>query len=315
MNDKELLRECVTYFKQNKGFDRVFQQIRDKYKSLGTMGGTVRIAKLTSYEKEALTGFLKKDYLNKESAVIHVKAFQGALEKTKFKDISFEDVLNSYYMEEIQSNRYVREQYELRRTRFFCTCIEAYEDTPASKWLETIFATGENAYKTLVRRYDVDQKKLKIEIDTVCRAINHLPYRIGEKQSLPIFATKITRDPHAFDMNSPCGQLLLYGVSFLLGIKMPAHAQERAEALYQTGILVDEISNFVLCAGLTGYNKTGLHPGWDGFGRSCEPIYASLINLSKLETIRSTTGMVCVVENPSVFLTVLDSNVSRPVPL
>lgn len=315
MNDHELLNECVTYFKQNKGFDRVFQQIRDKYKSLGTMGGTVRIANLTSHEKEALTGFLKKDYLNKESAVIHIKSFQRALEKTKFMDISFDDVLNSYFMEEIQSNRYVREQYELKRTHFFCTCGEAFKDTPASKWLEHVISTGKNAYKTLVRRYDVDAQKLKIELDAVCRAFNHLPYRLGEKQSLPIFATKITRDPHAFDIDSPCGQLMLYSISFLLGIQVPAHAQERAEALYQVGIMVDEISNFVLCAGLNGYRKKELHPGWDGFNKACEPVHASLINLSKLETIRSSSGTVYVVENPSVFLTILDCNVSRSVPL
>ncbi|ARE86959.1 hypothetical protein [Clostridium formicaceticum] len=47
MKESALLSQCITYFKENKGFKRPLEKIREKYKSLGALGGTILLDKLT----------------------------------------------------------------------------------------------------------------------------------------------------------------------------------------------------------------------------------------------------------------------------
>ncbi len=87
MHRNKLIKECSEYFKNNPGFSRVLIKIKDRYKSLGRIGGTVRVDNLTIEEKEALTGFLKKNYY-KDSISIKLDKFQEALDSTRFQGLN-----------------------------------------------------------------------------------------------------------------------------------------------------------------------------------------------------------------------------------
>ena len=118
MSDSMLV-EAISYFRSNKGFQRIFDRMRKKYQSLGTMGGTIELRNMLPEEREALTGFLRKNYMNQKSASIKLENFQKALEHTKFSGLLLEDILNDYFGEELISNKVAKERYQQEQDEFF----------------------------------------------------------------------------------------------------------------------------------------------------------------------------------------------------
>ena len=307
MDNKLLMMDCVSYFKNNPGFKRVFEGMRKKFLSLGAVGGTVLLQRMNSDEKTALSGFLRKDYLHKANASLNLSDFQKAIDSTKFKGIRMEDVLREYFNEDLISNSQAKSHYEENRTGFFNTLTERFALTFGGAWLEAALSQKEHSYKALIQRYDSNRDGLARNISIVCDALNRLPYIRNMKMRLPVFASIIAADPHALDANTACGQLFINALAFHLSCSKPKNAFERAELLYRVGILIDELSNWVLCSGLIGHDKEGrVHPGWKGFVDSNEPMQATLLNLSSLSRITALSGSVFVVENPSVLSSILD---------
>lgn len=315
MKDQALLKECVQYFRDNGGFVRVFEKMKSKFHSLGHIGGTIALQNLSPQERDALSGFLKKDYSRQKSASIKLESFQKSLDGTRFCGLALEDILRAYFDEELISNKQARNNYEKDRNSFFTELKDEYSNTPGGEWLGHIWAYRGSAYKTLVQRYDADKAALRQDIDAVCRAINNLPCSRNERVRLPVFASDITKNPHAFDNHTACGQLFVHALTYVFSMCRPESAEERAELYYGAGILSDEVSSFVLCSGLKAYEKNGLHPGWEGFCLSNEPVQATLMNLSRLHRIISPWDRVYAVENPGVFTAILDRTSQENVPL
>jgi uncharacterized protein (TIGR02679 family) len=301
-----LLEEAILYFRSNKGFCRMLDRMKSKYKSLGTVGGTIELRDLQPEEREALTGFLRKDYMRKKSAVIKMEHVQKALENTRFRGLLLEDILKGYFGEKLLSNKETRERYLKEREKFFNHIISSYQGTIAGEWLEYTWRTKDNAYQIFSQRYDTDKERLMEDIHSVCRGLLHLPVLTGKRLRLPVFVSNITANPHAFDENTSCGQILLHALAYQFGVSKPANAEGKAELYYAAGILFDEVSNYVLCNGLMAYTNNALHPGWDGFYRCKESLQVSLANLSSVDKVLSPDGKVFVFENAGVFAAVLD---------
>lgn len=313
--EERLLAECLDYFWSNKGFARTLEKIRDKYRSLGHVGGTIVLNNLSTEEKEALTGLLKKDFSNRKNATISIETIRRSLKKTRFGHLSLEELLQAYFDEELSSNKMVRTVYLEERRRFFMGLIAGYTGTPGGRWLDYAWFSKENAYKVLVQRYDANREELKEDIISVCRALNHLPGTGEAKIRLPVFAASIAKNPHAFDLDTSCGQLLLHALMFHGKAGKPGNAEERAELYYQAGILSDEVSNYVLCRGLRAHTPEGLHPGWEGFYLAGEPLMITLANLGRLKKVISHAGKVFVLETPGVFTAIMDKAESPNVPM
>lgn len=304
MSKQKLLQQCSDYFRSNIGFKRVFMKIREKYKALGKIGGTIKLEGLTQEEKEALTGFLKKNYF-KNSVTIRMESFQKAFEHTPFKGLELIAVLNCYFEEEIITKAIEKDIFERNKEVFFENIIMNFKDTVASKWLQEVIETKTNAYNIILKRYEKDKKTLELELLLTCKGMNSLPFLENSKERLALFASRISRNPHIFDENSECGKLLLYGLIYILNEEYPKNAEERAEVLYKAGLIKDDISNYTVCSGVLAYKLDKVHPGWEGFYNQSEPLQVSLWNLSQLQRIASTKGKIFVFENPTVFSEVL----------
>ncbi|WHH59493.1 TIGR02679 family protein [Petroclostridium sp. X23] len=301
MEHEKQLEKCILYFKAHEGFQRVFSKMKDKYKSLGTIGGTIQVTNLSEKEKDALSGFLRKDYTKQKSAIIKVDTFQKALERTRFAGLKLEDILEKYFESQLLSNKETANMYLERRDLFFNSIIKRYEDTPAARWLDNNYREKCGCYVILVKRYDLGREKVLKDIDITCKAINRLPLEKKKKIPLAVFAAEISKNPHQFDENTDCGQLFQYALMHRLNIKKPQNAEEKAELFFQAGILKDEISNFTVCCGLKAYKENSVHEGWGGYYNNKEPMQVSLINLTSITRIISPTGKIFVFENPSVF--------------
>ena len=315
MIDEALLKESVQYFRANQGFERVFQKLKQKYKALGRFGGKIELKNLSCEEKEALTGFFKKDFLHKKSAQIKVSDFQKALEGTRFCGILLEDIINEYFNKVLVSNKDIRVKYIKQRESFFYNIVAEYENTVAGDWLKSLMETKDNAYRLLMQRYESDRDKLSQDIKAVCNGINNLPVNSDKRLRLPVFASDITKYPHSFDDSSPCGQIFVYALMYCFEMEKPKNAEQKSELYYSAGILFDEVSNFVLASGLRAYTGKNIHHGWEGFYKNKESLQVSLSNLGRIDRVISPTGKVFVFENTGVFSVVMDrtSHINRSI--
>ncbi len=343
-----LLKECAKYFSRNPAFKRLFKKLREKYASLGYIGGTVTLNNLTKDEKEALGGLLRKSFAGQKSATVKLDTIQNALNQTKFAGLLLSDILDEYFGEKILSNKFIIESFLTERNIFFNGIISKYAATMGGPWLESAYTNKENAYNLLVTQYaqsiennfqnnlDSNSKPdfansletFRTEIEFICIALNNLPIRFNKKTRLALFSTNITKDPHKFDIKNFCGKLLLHALIYYNCISLSMSnsdkidskfqtntAEERAGIYYQCGILFDEVSSNVPCKGLLAYTETGLHMGWKGFYDNNEVVCATLTNIGNLSCVQSINNVVFVVENPTVFSSISDTLCDMPIPL
>ena len=299
-------REAVAYFRNRPGFHRLFCALKEKYRSLGTLGGRIRLTELTPEERTDLAGFLRQDFAGKTRAIIKVADLAAALGWTKFHHLSLEEILHGYWGEELLSKKEERSRYRQDRERFFASVLQELPSA-AAHWLRDTLAQKENAYKILATRYDQDREGLSWDLKAIGQALAKLPCLTGNGTQIALFAAEITADPHFFDKTRPARQLFLYALSHYFQVGKPGSAFAEAELLYKGGLFNTEISNYTICLGLLGREKgTDLHPGWAGFYQSGETLQLSLENLSRIEQVTSPTGFAFVLENPAVFSALAD---------
>jgi uncharacterized protein (TIGR02679 family) len=305
MNSEEtLLKECVDYFKQNKGFKRTMDGIRKKYESLGALGGTIHLSNLREEEKEALTGLFRKDY-NKKSTSFKVENFISALDYTKFQGISFNKVIELYFGEKLVSKKEQNQLYEEEKQAYFLQIANNFKNTKAENWILQMLISKKNAFRIVSLKYDEDKELLRKNLMYVCNAYNNLNFNKERPTRLAIFSSNITKNPHSFDLNTDCGNLLVYAICYEFIIDYPKNAEELNECLYNAGVIKDEVSNYTLCSGILAYAGEKEHIGWRNFYEEDEPLQVSLWNISKVDKIISPSKKTYVFENPTVFSEIL----------
>lgn len=97
---EKALKECVSYFKNNRGYKNIFQQMREKWRSYGKISGNIILNNPTSEEREAVKKFLG---IVSDSKKIKFKMsdFEKALKESKFNSIELINLLEEYFQEKI----------------------------------------------------------------------------------------------------------------------------------------------------------------------------------------------------------------------
>lgn len=298
-------KECIDYFKSNIGFRRLFVGLREKYRSLGNLGGIIKLNNLNELEKDALSGLLRKDYYNRKSASIRVEHIFKALEDTRFQGVDLEEVVKGYFKGELISKREEKSLYDFQREDFYRNIILKFNNSLSSKWLAHTIENKSNAYRILNQSYERDREVLKEILFNVMEGINSLSFNTKEPIRLALFSSIVSKNPHKFDDGTLASSLLLYGIGYALGVDYPINAEERAETLYKAGIIKDEISNYTTLSGFTAHKDGEIHEGWQGFYEKNEPVIISLWNLSQVDKIITQYKSIFVFENPTVFSEVL----------
>lgn len=314
MNKKEsTLQSALTYFRQP-GFTRLFEGFKERFISLGHVGGTVVLNPLKPYEKDVLEGFFQIDCHKRKSLTVSVERMERALKKTKFSAFTLKELLEAYFADGLVSKKEQREQEEEDRNQRFQHLLAGYTDTRAGKWLQQILDTKQMPYTLLKQDEGKENSWLEKNIPYLLQALELLPVWKEEKTRLPVFASKITGNPHYFDEGNRMFRYLLYGICEVCDILYPSEqsAEQKAEILYQAGILKDDISNFVTCIGIRGLLKGGrYHPGMEGFYMEDEMMQLNLYHLGQLEKVETEGKEVYVVENPAIFQLMIEHRNSR----
>lgn len=331
-----MLEEAIEYFKINPGYLRLFKGIKNKYISYGEMKGNVVINNPSFQEREALSGLMKKDYSRNKSISINISKVQEKLDNTRFAGIDLKDLIDNFFKEEILSKTENKHKYEVELTNFFNEILSEYRDTFVYKFFSEIIESKNNVYYNLKKYYNKDKVSLKEALESVCKGINNLP---KENIRIPVFASNVINNPHGFDRKNLAGKIFILFLSYINNIPFPRNSEELSELYYKNHLLIDDVSNMVLCKNILGFveerdcygteNKAiqgdkskfkpvySKHDGLAGFWKYNEPLYLTIYNLSNISFIKKSEKFekVLVVENPAVFMEVVEKCEDKNLPL
>lgn len=317
-------KQLAEYFKQKAAYTRLLQEIKNKYISLGHIKGNVIIHNPNELEKQVLSGLMKKDYSKNKSICINLKVLEQRIENSKFSGANMQDVLYEYFGEEITTNKENKTYYEAEVTTFFEEILRQTAHTNLYPYLEEIITTKNRVYVTWKKYYNKNKEELRQAFIDVLRGIQNLPQ---EKMRIPVFASNITGNPHGLDKSTVCGKLFIMLLCYMKNVKVPQNSEELAEMYYSYNLLIDDVSNMVLCKNINGYTKKMetmengqkymQHPGLSGFAKCKEPIYLNLYNLSNIDFLNQPNAYdkVVIMENPAVFMEVSERCSKKDFPL
>lgn len=300
----------VAYLKGEPGLARLLEKLIERYRTLGRIGGSVKLVNLTVAEREALSQFFRKDYSRNASATVSFASFEKALAKSRFSGLAMEDILEAYEGKRLVTRSEKMQQHAERKEQFFRQL--EMEHPHAADWIYYIREKGRGT-RMFHSLYDVDADRLRAVIASVCVALGSLPGR-QKYERLPFFSQRLERDPHAFDLDTDRGRAFLHALQFLLlqrgelsFIKGKLNSEEANDLLQSFRLLRDDLLNFVTCAGLAGHTEKGIHPLWAAAIETKAVMNVPLREVAQLAKCRPHSGKaVFVVENSGVCSAILD---------
>ncbi len=306
----ELLKKATEFFKSEQTYDKLFNAFRKKYESLGRIGGTVSTNSFSDKELETIGKFFgQPSGILRQKQLISLAAFEEQLQRTKFSSVALKELLDNYFGETIISKKEQLLQKEENRRNFFHQLMEQY---PSIKfWLEFCLENSKSS-RWVIQLADNDKGQFTTYVKILHDALNDFPDSV---ERLPLFSQRITADPHAFDLNTDLGRLLIHLLSVHQGDEeVPTMTEEINFLLQQYGIYRDDLLNFVTCANLLAETNKGDHPVWTSAAQTNTVQIVPLRELLKVTTVWPSTGnTVWIVENSGVCATLLDANPAVPI--
>lgn len=304
---EENLEQAISYFRKHAVYNKLFAIMREKYTIRGQLCGAFILHDLTTEEKEILSGFLGMD-LGKETVVkIPFSTLKKALKKSRFHDLSWEEILIDYDKKPLVSNQEERLHKKEAQDIVKEKCLALCRKEDVKIWLSGILYEKKNGYRVIEKQLETDAKALTDLLKNVIFALEHLPVDEGKKQTLPVYAAKMTGNPHYFDEGrAACRFLLSYGEwRFGQAQDKVSGIEQRESILYRMGILKDDLSNICLVYGVRGIKADGaVHEGLQGFCKEKQALQITLNTLSALSHLEAAENgrrIVYIIENPAVF--------------
>lgn len=304
---EENLEQAISYFRKHAVYDKLFAAMREKYAARGQLCGAFVLHNLTAEEREVLSGFVGMD-LGKEMVVkISFSSLNKALGKSRFHDLSWEEILINYDKKPLVSNKDERLWKKESQDRIKESCLALCGKEDVRIWLSGILYEKKSGYRIIEKQLETDAKALDNLLENVIFALEHLPVDERKKRTLPVYAAEMTGNPHYFDEGrAACRFLLSYGEwRFGQAQDKISGIEKRESILYQMGILKDDLSNICLAYGVRGIKADGaVHEGLQGFYEEKQALQITLNtlgSLARLEAAENGRRIVYIIENPAVF--------------
>lgn len=294
--------EAKAYFKQEV-FQRLAKELKRRYYLNGSFGISIGLKTFSDIDLEPLRkllGVTEVQWQKKKS--ITVDELGRGIESSVLNQ-SLREFVEALIGEELITKEMVEDAYEKRFSQF----------------LDELIAIDEQFIKLLATKQLQDwlpkaQNNMEIFI-IVSNTLNNLPV---EYTRLPVFAYKMTGDPHAFDEDHPAGSLLLQVLTAKAEITEVfnnlSKTEQKNEIYVQFHLLKDDIMNFVAINGLLA-NKDGKPDKmWQAACQNRHSWNVPLKEILPLEKIYPATGnSVLIVENSGVYSILLDRYPKLPV--
>jgi uncharacterized protein (TIGR02679 family) len=292
MNREE---ECIQYL-SHQDYQRFINAWCDKYKSLGHLGGKIKIENLSIDEQNALSNFLGLD-LSSGCLEITYNQLVKKIQLTKFESVDFLEVIKALQNKPLYTHSQIKEMKLEQQEIFKQRILNKFINTKSYNWLKDYLYNNKS-----VNKYIKENKELyNNQLIYVCNALNQLPIYNTEYMLLPMFSQMITNDPHYFD-NEFIKELLLKGIEYIFELNINKRSIEDINDIFYTaGLLKDDLSNnCYIC-----HIKPSIESSWDGFYQYYEPWNMNLYNLMQVKT-NFINQDIYIIENPSIFRLLVD---------
>ncbi|SFG15173.1 TIGR02679 family protein [Desulfotomaculum arcticum] len=296
-------RELEEYF-DHSSFQKLFGAISQKYKSLSRIGGTIKLIGLSPEECDVLSGFLGRDCRDRNEITVKLLEVDNILRQSRF-DITLPDFLSLYFGNRILSNKEAV-LLESRKWSVFFTGLQEQTRTPVTRaWLTELSAGRGTGYRTVLAIYRHNEREAAELLKTCVNAMDLLAQHPDRRQRLPVFAARLTGDPHALDGDRPLGRLLFFGLHHLYRLSETEYGAERRKILFsRAGLEEDDVSSNVIVAGLRVRPGDPREPVFTAATAAASPL------LLPLRFVEQPTAWlpaaVYTLENPAVFSAILD---------
>ncbi|SDE10055.1 TIGR02679 family protein [Bhargavaea beijingensis] len=290
--------------------------IRDKYRSLGKVGGSVKLDRFTQEEICSIAGFtgIPPDILTSRSLTLN--KFEQALGRTVFSGLSLAELLEQFFGEPLTTKEQERAWAKDAAAAFIRTLEITYPDG-AFWWARIASASPDTRWiRSLYRK---DDTRLAGLLGRVFEAYRNLPDE-ADMELLSLFAHRTTGNPHAFDSSQLTGRLLthcLYVRSVTDGAEdtgMPRSSEELNDLYARFGLTRDDLWSFVTCRGLIASTTDGPHPLWLAAVETSSVLNVPVKMLGDITEIKPAAGCdVWIVENSGVCSALIDLVQDAPI--
>ena len=200
MNDLSLLKRETAY-------QKLFLLFKKRYESLGRIGGSVSLKSFSDDELKTisgLTGVAVEELRVKQS--ITLLKFEKALNRTRYQYDSLLSFLEDYFDETLMANKDRLKQEQMRERQFL---DEVKEKFPRLDWYMDWLSSKSADTRWTWTLYREDTAALVSYFEYLEKA-----WVLIENEQLfirmPLFAQKVTGNPHAFDRNAILGKMLIH---------------------------------------------------------------------------------------------------------
>lgn len=312
------MKDRLEVFREEPGFVKLFTLFKEKYRSLGRIGGTVSIQTFSNEEVESIAGFLGQS-VDKlvEKGKISLLDFEKELPQTTFAEYSLiqllEEVLGESIYTKLEESTWQEKQENefLQKLRLM---------NPEGDWWWGWLESKPLDSRWVWSLYRQDSEGLFEKLIMVSNAFRILPSRYAKYERLSLFAQRTTGNPHFFDLGQLTGRLLLCWMQVdqqSKGLRvsgMPKTTEEVNELLTQYGLMRDDLWSFVTCRGFLAEGEDGIHPVWKSAAETDTVLNVPIKELLKLSRIFPYKGKsVWVLENSGVCSTIIDEVPSAPI--
>ncbi|MCL2604789.1 MAG: TIGR02679 family protein [Defluviitaleaceae bacterium] len=283
-------------------------EIRKKYRGLGRVGGQIYLSDATEAECHAARNFFGKSFA--PPLVIKLADFEKALQQTRFNGVTILDLLTAYFDDPIISHKEKR----YNEKQLIIGMIDHVRSQTCNKtclaWLDSLKNNNSKHGYRLISGITHPTP-----LEWVCKSLEWLEINGGTYHRLAILSAEVTSDPHALDMNTVAGKLLVHLLAFREEQEFPKNAGEKDSLYYKAGILCDTLSSTVSQVGLILSANNKEHTAYRAFRESNEACTLTLTNLANITAAQSPTGRVYLVENQMLFSQLCDKAASFHSPL
>ncbi|MFC5587388.1 TIGR02679 family protein [Sporosarcina soli] len=303
--------------KEEPGFLKLFMLFKQKYYSLGRVGGTVDIDGFTDEEVESIAGLIgQSPQPLRDKGKIHLASFEQALKGTVFANCSLVTLMETVLGEKIVTKNEEQKLEEEQESVYF---RELLAECPEGEWWWEKIQSKSPDTRWIWALYRQDPHGLFVKLTTVFSAFQRLSVnRTFER--LPLFAQRTTGNPHFFDYGRVEGNLLSHCLitdqlnKGVLGVSMPKTTEDLNDLLSQYGLMRDDLWSFVTCRGLLAETEQGIHPLWKAAVETGSVLNVPLKLLVDVQKVRPAAGKkVWIVENSSVCSAIVDEVSEAPI--
>ena len=279
------------YFKERRGFDRLFTLLKQKYISLNRFSGTVTLKNITEIESKDLSNFFGMTIEQGSTFKTSFAKIEKKLKETKYSDFTWDELFKNYFEKQIVTKKEKSEMFKKEETLFYQRILKQTPEELKS-WFETIIQSKNEISQVFLRKYKKNKQSFETELLNLLKIISKT--KENNPTSLTILAST-SSNPHFLDLGTSTSNLFFKLTANYYKKKEPKTTIEKIKFLSDLNIYIDTLSNFVII-----YNFKSDSELINTFTKEKQPLNLNLNNILTIGKIDTDLKKVLVFENPSM---------------